>query len=927
MDSSNSRYSHDSACDSVAGDESNNIAYFKARDDASIYSTNSTTSSMFSTSSRLSKIPNAVKSSMKYLVRRSKNRSNEPATTTADHETFSSKLKRTTINFSLFSRKSPEVIPTSTTSSTLFQQSQRSREASELQKKSARRNSAVNVYKKDSESGVVGSLLFGKQVDDLEFMVHEEQAVSDSKSEKLSPKPKKEEPWIRQRAKSCQENKTPMLRQLATKNSSCNLPESDSIPYKSSKPTKSDLPLFKGLVTTTLTTLHTRLSNECDRALSLVLLANNNNNNNNNADVQQTNTNIPREQLLSILSDLHKMTEMVNWDQQPAEKDEIKSSLQVLEDTVSLQEMTIATVKDIVSTMKHIMNQCICQYYKVVEKAIVIPSKGYKIEGINKYGSTNSALMIRDDTTDYSKAPIDHKDAQAHWYRTYFHQGDNEIHTFFGYYKSGDPVLISIQMEQVQGSDKRQYRIIHRTKEAMDQRTVIQDSFLLSAPATTATTATTTSTSPSDASAPSTAPAAAIQDSTWKSIIEATVPDISFQDLVRMSKDQLVSSGIHEELVRLDETSLHTRYKFGVLLIQPGQTKEEDWFSNQHTDELEAFLNIIGRKVALKGYAGWAAGLDTKSGDSGEYTYTNAWNENILAYHVSTLIPSKPGDKQQIQRKRHIGNDIVCIVFVQGNQPFNPTAIKSQFLHVFIIVHQEIIMAQVVYRVEIVSVQDVPDFGPPLPEKSAIFNDKKELEQFLIAKLVNAEYAAFKSPKFAVPMNRAREGIFTNLVEKGYKLALEEIQTEESVHVRKHSKSASSSSSQSSFNSIPSPSKSTIIREISENIVGLGRRRSTQDLNDRPKSTSSNSMKHFQKGSRKFTEGSKRSHSEQDLLNMTIAGGGSTEMTVPKTSFKNRILTSIPGFGSSSSNSSGSSSTSANHHHHLQQQQMMENDK
>lgn len=43
-------------------------------------------------------------------------------------------------------------------------------------------------------------------------------------------------------------------------------------------------------------------------------------------------------------------------------------------------------------------------------------------------------------------------------------------------------------------------------------------------------------------------------------------------------------------------------------------------------------------------------------GDSGEYTYTNVWNENILAYHVSTLIPSKPGDRQQIQRKRHIGN-------------------------------------------------------------------------------------------------------------------------------------------------------------------------------------------------------------------------------------------------------------------------------
>jgi hypothetical protein len=58
----------------------------------------------------------------------------------------------------------------------------------------------------------------------------------------------------------------------------------------------------------------------------------------------------------------------------------------------------------------------------------------------------------------------------------------------------------------------------------------------------------------------------------------------------------------------------------------------------------------------LKGYSGWAAGLDTKSGDSGEYTFTSTWNENLLAYHVASLIPSKQGDKQQIQRKRHIGN-------------------------------------------------------------------------------------------------------------------------------------------------------------------------------------------------------------------------------------------------------------------------------
>ncbi|RCH77934.1 Rap1 GTPase-activating protein 2, partial [Rhizopus stolonifer] len=272
---------------------------------------------------------------------------------------------------------------------------------------------------------------------------------------------------------------------------------------------------------------------------------------------------------------------------------------------------------------------------------------------------------------------------------------------------------------------------------------------------------------------------------------------------------------------------------------------------------------------------------------------------NNLAYHVSTLLPSKAGDKQQIQRKRHIGNDIVCLVFVEGNQPFNPTAIKSQFLHVFIIVHKESWKDTHAWRVEIVYVEDVPPFGPPLPGKSAVFFDKKELESYLVAKLVNAEYAAFKSPKFALPMNRAREGIFTNLVEKGYHmLRTEETEPTEEVKedtVKKHTKSPSTSSSISTIVS-PTPSKSNAIREFSENIVSLGRRRSTQDLAEKPKNSNSKQLinKKSLAKNNKFAEGSKRSRSEQDLMNVTL------DHTIVKQSFKNRaqnILTSFPGFG------------------------------
>lgn len=41
----------------------------------------------------------------------------------------------------------------------------------------------------------------------------------------------------------------------------------------------------------------------------------------------------------------------------------------------------------------------------------------------------------------------------------------------------------------------------------------------------------------------------------------------------------------------------------------------------------------------------------------------------------------------QLQRKRHVGNDIVCVVFLESNTTdFSPACIKSHFLHTFILV-------------------------------------------------------------------------------------------------------------------------------------------------------------------------------------------------------------------------------------------------
>ena len=58
-------------------------------------------------------------------------------------------------------------------------------------------------------------------------------------------------------------------------------------------------------------------------------------------------------------------------------------------------------------------------------------------------------------------------------------------------------------------------------------------------------------------------------------------------------------------------------------------------------------------------------------------------------FHVAPLLPYSDTDRQQLQRKRHIGNDIVALVFQEGDTPFSPDIITSHFLHAYIVVRPE----------------------------------------------------------------------------------------------------------------------------------------------------------------------------------------------------------------------------------------------
>ncbi|KAF9432606.1 Rap1 GTPase-activating protein 2 [Entomortierella beljakovae] len=262
----------------------------------------------------------------------------------------------------------------------------------------------------------------------------------------------------------------------------------------------------------------------------------------------------------------------------------------------------------------------------------------------------------------------------------------------------------------------------------------------------------------------------------WKNILQSIHPAISQQVASKLKKVQ-TNPQFEKELAKFDETMLRFNYKFGVLLVLPGQTKEEDWFSNQMSSSprFQEFLDsgALGQKVTLKGFERFSAGLDTRS-DNGDYSYFDTWGQGFeIMYHVSTLLPFNTGDRQQIQRKRHIGNDIVCIVFVDGDHPFVPNTIKSQFLHIFVVVHPIVLPDGTRgYSAAIACDEQVPGFGPPLPDPS-IFRSPHELRAFLLCKMINGENAAYKAPRLIKPHQRARSGMLENLVSKANTLTKE----------------------------------------------------------------------------------------------------------------------------------------------------------
>jgi len=214
-----------------------------------------------------------------------------------------------------------------------------------------------------------------------------------------------------------------------------------------------------------------------------------------------------------------------------------------------------------------------------------------------------------------------------------------------------------------------------------------------------------------------------------------------------------------QQLLKLDQQGLSNHYKVGILYCKAGQSTEEEMYNNEDGGPaFDEFLELIGQKVRLRGFEKYKAGLDNKMDSTGLYSVYAQHQGCEVMFHVSSLLPFTPNNRQQLLRKRHIGNDIVTVVFQEpGALPFTPRNIRSQFQHVFIVIRAlHPCTEHTQYQVAVSRSKEVPVFGPPIPA-GATFPKSKAFAEFLLAKIVNAEHAAHRSQKFSTMATRTRQ--------------------------------------------------------------------------------------------------------------------------------------------------------------------------
>jgi len=201
--------------------------------------------------------------------------------------------------------------------------------------------------------------------------------------------------------------------------------------------------------------------------------------------------------------------------------------------------------------------------------------------------------------------------------------------------------------------------------------------------------------------------------------------------------------------------------------VKSNQYTEKEWLENCDGDQqLKEFIKLLGPTIELKGWKRFNGGLDTANDLTGKYSIYTDFENNSIMFHVSTMLPYRSDmPAMQLDRKRHIGNDIVVIIFLSDDAVFDPSTIRSSVNNIWLVIREaKTQYAEKYYQISVVTKGSIPSFSPYF-EYPAIYQKSESFRKLILTKCVNGENAAKRAPIFKSRINKAREVLLETLVD------------------------------------------------------------------------------------------------------------------------------------------------------------------
>ncbi|QDS77035.1 hypothetical protein FKW77_006630 [Venturia effusa] len=192
------------------------------------------------------------------------------------------------------------------------------------------------------------------------------------------------------------------------------------------------------------------------------------------------------------------------------------------------------------------------------------------------------------------------------------------------------------------------------------------------------------------------------------------------------ANDEAVARAIRS----FDLNSTVDGHKVGVIYMADGQNDEVEVLQNTYgSADYTSFIGSLGFLTRLKGAKFSLQGLDQRDDIDGEYTY--CWRDRAteIIFHIPTMMPTDlENDPRCNNKKRHIGNDYVNIVWNESGHPFDFNTFPSQFNYVYIVITPETKhsftslrdkehLPQLFYKVQVLSQPGFPEISPAAETK------------------------------------------------------------------------------------------------------------------------------------------------------------------------------------------------------------------